>query len=282
MKVFVDGRSYTLSELGAGLAQFIIVFTNAAVKQPSFILVDEPELSLHPKLQHEFLRALGIYASEGVLFATHSIGLARASSQLVYSVRKGRDETRTVTELAQLPSLAEFLGEIGFSAYRELGFDKLLLVEGPHDVTTIQEFLRIWGKEHEIVILPLGGGSLIKATSETQLLEITRITTNVSAIIDSERTNENEPLSSDRQGFKEACEKVGIPCHVLKRRALENYLSDSAIKKVKGTQYSALAPYEKLLPRTHGWGKSEDWKIAREMPKSDLENTDLGAFLDQL
>lgn len=101
-------------------------------------------------------------------------------------------------------------------------------------------------------------------------------------LIDSERDSENAILEDARKGFIKACEKVGIPCHVLKYRAMENYLSDGAIKKVKGNNYAQLSPYEKLLPRTHGWGKSENWKIAREMSKSELESTDLGQFISGL
>ncbi len=281
LQLFINGKSYTLSELGAGLAQFIIVLANVAMKEASFILIDEPELSLHPKLQTEFLRALGIYAKEGVLFATHSMGLARASSQRIYSVRVDKNGTHQVNEIEQLPSLAEFLGEIGFSAYRELGFDKLLLVEGPHDVTTMQELLRKWGKEHQVIILPLGGGSLINKSAEPQLLELMRITPNIRALIDSERESENDPLNKNIHEFVKACEKANIPCHVLKYRAMENYLTDLAVKKVKGDQYSALKPYEKLPPN-QGWGKADIWKIAREMDKSELESTDLGEFLNKL
>src|SRR6516165_4409122 len=47
----VDGQPYRLDELGAGLSQFIVVFANAAIKKPTMILIDEPELNLHPALQ---------------------------------------------------------------------------------------------------------------------------------------------------------------------------------------------------------------------------------------
>jgi hypothetical protein len=128
--VLIDGKSYKLSEQGSGLAQFILVLANAAIKQPSYILIDEPELNLHPSLQLDFLTALGSYAGEGVLFATHNIGLARASAELIYSIRKDAEGESEVRKLEATPRLSEFLGELSFSGYRELGFDKILLVEG--------------------------------------------------------------------------------------------------------------------------------------------------------
>ena len=89
--VVVNGKSYLLSELGAGLAQFIIVLANVAIRNPAIILIDEPELNLHPSLQQRFLLQLASYASDGVIFATHSLGLARATAAQIYSFRKTGD-----------------------------------------------------------------------------------------------------------------------------------------------------------------------------------------------
>lgn len=281
MKVYINNMSYGLLELGSGLAQCIIILGNVAIHQPSFILIDEPELNLHPRLQLDFLTSLAAYAKNGVMFATHSIGLARAISEEIYSIRIGEQEVREVTEFERLGSLSEFLGELGFSGYRDLGFDKLLLVEGPHDLVAVQQFLRKFRKDHEIVILSLGGGSMF-SVSELQLQEIKRITNKVFALIDSERESATTPLGRDRANFEVACKKLDIECCVLKRRAIENYLSDRAIKEIKGTNYSALQPYEVLKNATLGWGKAENWRIAREMTKGEIENTDLGEFLKKI
>ena len=51
-----------------------MVLLNIAIKKPSFILIDEPEINLHPSLQIKFLDILERYASNGVLYATHSVG----------------------------------------------------------------------------------------------------------------------------------------------------------------------------------------------------------------
>lgn len=69
---------------------------------------------------------------------------------------------------------------------------------------------------------------------------------------------------------------------MLKRRATENYLSDNAVKRVKGVGYEALGPFEKLKQSQHPWSKVENWQIAREMSLEDLMATDLGIFLAEL
>lgn len=96
LQVSVNRKSYKLADLGSGFTQFFLVFANAAIRRPSYILIDEPELNLHPSLQLDFLTSLASYASKGVLFSTHNVGLARASADKVYSVRRGNEEVREV------------------------------------------------------------------------------------------------------------------------------------------------------------------------------------------
>lgn len=281
LQIFVGDRSFKLNELGAGIAQFILVLGTAAIRIPTFVLIDEPELNLHPSLQLSFLTTLASYAQKGVIFSTHSIGLAKAMADRVYAVKRIKQGESEVYPLEGVPRYSEFLGELSFNGYQELGFDKIVLVEGATEVRTIQQFLRQLKKDHKIVLLQLGGSSMINGAREQELLELTRISKNISAIIDSERGVAGAPLEASRHAFVEVCKKVGIDCHVLERRATENYLSDAAIKKVKGATFKALGAHDKMGGPTH-WGKSENWLIARQMQLSDLAGTDLLAFLEAL
>ena len=99
---------------------------------------------------------------------------------------------------------------------------------------------------------------------------------------ESERKDPEAPLAPNRQAFLDMCQELGINCHVLDRRALENYLSDVAIKTIKGTSYQSLGPYDKLENTPYSWGKQENWRIAREMSREELDQTDLGQFLNSL
>ncbi len=284
LHMLINGKSYKVSELGSGLAQFFLVLASAAMRpsSPSFILIDEPEINLHSSLQLDFLTRLTSYASHGILFATHSVGLARASADHIYSVRRNPDGQSEVTDYNSTPRLAEFLGELSFAGYKELGFDKILLVEGSTEVKTIQQFLRWYKKEHQIVLLPMGGDQMINPEAGVQLEEIKRISDNVFALIDSERSAPGEELVARRAAFKKLCDDANIKCHVLERRAIENYFPDYAVKKVKGEAYRALQEYEQFKDPFPKWAKSENWQIAKEMAPGDLENTDLGEFLQSL
>jgi ABC-type cobalamin/Fe3+-siderophores transport system ATPase subunit len=283
LQFMIEGKSYTLLELGAGLAQFVTSLMSVAVQKPAYILIDEPELNLHPSLQLDFLTTLASYAHKGVLFATHSYGLARARAQNVYTLRRdSANGFSSVSPLESTPRLSELLGELSFSAFRELGFDRILLVEGVTEVLAIQQFLRMYEKDHKIVIVPLGGGSLINGTRGSEIEELKRITPRIAAVIDSERDGEGSPLEKSREQFAKLCEGAGIICHILKRRAIENYLSNEAIVSEKGEQYKALGPFQKLKEADPTWSKNENWRIARRMAKADIATTDLGEFLEIL
>ena len=198
LKVFVNNRSFKLTDLGAGLSQFLLVLANVAIRKPALVLIDEPELNLHPSLQIDFLTTLASYSTVGLMFATHSMGLARAVGTRLYSFRRVKEGRSQVRDFEATPRYAEFIGELGFSGYQELGFDKILLVEGPTEVTTFQQFLRLLGKDHKIVILPLGGASLINKDLGEQLSELKRISKNIAAVIDSERPSAGAALEKSK------------------------------------------------------------------------------------
>lgn len=279
--VQIDGKNYDATNQGAGLSQFIHTLASAAFRKPDFILIDEPEMSLHPALQLMFLEALGSHAKRGVIFATHSIGLARSAAEYIYSVRKVGGG-RSIAPLENTRRLAELLGELNYSAHRELGFDNVLLVEGPTEVKTIQQILRKFRKDQNVLLLPLGGSAMICGGREAELDEIRRITPHISALIDSDWEAAGQPLANDRKAFVESCRSLNIPCHVTDRRATENYFTESAVKTVKGAKCRPLGNDERLSDLQYGWAKADNWLIAAEMTADEWFANDIGRFLKSL
>lgn len=281
LQVIVNNNSYRLRELGAGLTQFVVALGNVAITRPSLLLIDEPELNLHPTLQMDFLTSLASYTKHGIIYATHSIGLARSTAERIYSFK--RDNNRVIVQpFEQTPNFAEFVGEMSFSSFKELGHDTILLVEGVNEVAAVQQFLRLIGIDHQVVILPLGGSQFITKGRERELNELTRISNKIAVLIDSERTFEDQSIASERVAFLEDCKKLGFITHATKYRAFENYLTETAIQSVKGEKYRALAPYQDLKSASPSWAKLENWRIARAMTKADLLKTDVGQFLEKL
>lgn len=281
LNIYVDGKPYLLTELGSGLAQFIVVFGNAAIKNPGLILIDEPELNLHPSLQIDFLTALASFSPKGIIFATHSIGLARSIAEKIYSFQKS-NKGCVVRPFEGMRNYAEFLGEMSFSAFKDMGFDRVLLVEGVNDVKTIQQFLRMLKKDHQTVILPLGGDQLARGGVEVELSEITRLSDNVFALVDSERPAKGKQASKKRREFKQTCQALRISVCLTERRAMENYLTDEAVKSALGKDYASLRHYQRLKDCPIPWRKSNSWRVARKMNFDDIGKTDVGRFLSNI
>lgn len=276
----INGRPLKDHEVGSGLTQVLMVLATVAIKEPSYILIDEPELNLHPSLQVKFLMALASYARDGVLFGTHSVGLARTVADRIFSVQQLQEGRAVIKRYEETQNLSELLGEMSFSAYKDMGFEKILLVEGRTDVKVVQHFLRLLKKDHKVVPVPLGGDAMIRGEAEHELSEITRLCNGVVAVIDSERAVAGAEIEQRRKDFAAACAKLGIGCKVLDRRATENYFPGRAIKAAFPNQnYRELGPCEKLRDVSPAWPKADNWRVASEMTREELMATDLGLFL---
>jgi hypothetical protein len=163
-----------------------------------------------------------------------------------------------------------------------MGCDRILLVEGVNDVKTVQQLLRLVRKEHSTVILPLGGDQLAAGGREIELHELTRLSSRIFALADSEAINASAGPSARRTRFQEICRKVGIDLCITERRAIENYFPESAVKAALGTNFRALGPYESLKDSSNPWSKSDSWKIARQMSLDDIAKMDLGMFITRI
>jgi ABC-type branched-subunit amino acid transport system ATPase component len=280
--VFDGDLVLSLADVGAGIAQLIFAIVTAANRRPSIIIIDEPELHLHPTMQAKFVEALARYAEHGVIFATHSIGLARQVATQIFTVTRDKNTGKSsISEFESVRNSAQLLGEMSYSQFSAVGGQFLLLVEGTTEVRTFRVLLRKLGIDADVLIVPLGGSSLIGAKRDSEMAEFQRIGADVFVLIDSERTAAGKPLVADREGFRVTCEKLFHPERVLltQRRATENYMTDRAIKIVKSDKYRALTEYEELASVDPVWAKNENWKIADEMQFDEIKDTDLGQFL---
>ena len=272
----IGGRHGKLSDLGSGIAHVLITLANALIQEPSLIAIDEPETGLHPALQRSFIEALGEVAPYGVLYTTHSMGLARTEADRCFTVHRIGDDSK-VRLYEKTGHLAEVLGSMGIAAFQELAYTRLLLVEGLTEVRVFKQFLARYGLERDTVVFSLGGSTLINGKVAEELLEVQRICPDVRAIVDSERAQPDSVLTKDRSGFATVCGGLKIPCLVTDRRATDNYFTQAAIDSAFGQgAYSCLEAHEALKGR---WGKSDNWRIAAHMTKDELDQTDIGRFL---
>jgi ABC-type cobalamin/Fe3+-siderophores transport system ATPase subunit len=278
LQVLINGKDYRLRELGAGLTQFLLVLATVAIKKPKIVLIDEPELNLHPTLQQEFLTAIAGYSGYGVMFATHSLGLARSAADHLYAVRRiGTCSSVHAWETA--PSVAELLGELNYSTYRETGQARVLCVEGLHDVRPVQQLLRLLRAESSTLVVQGGGDQLCTDAGVAMIADLQRLAQHVYVLLDSERTSVGGEPKASRTWFAAAAAGIGVRVHLTDRRALENYLPEAAVQRVFGPGIHALTEFEGHDGR---WPKRENWRIAREIQATEIEDNDLIQFIREV
>ena len=275
LHVTLNDMPLKFADLGTGLAQVFVTLVNASIDKPSILLIDEPELSLHPGLQAEFIQLVQKKCQQGVIFATHSVGLARSAATTILSVKIDGDSAR-LRKFESTPNFVEFLGEMNYSMYRDLGYEAILLVEGITDVGVFQVILRSLALDHRVVILPVGGDAFLSGTHEVATSEVARLGNNIFGVFDSERTSPAEALSEKRVRVKEFCATMGIQAHFMDRRAIENYFSRTAINTVYGPDLASFGPYAKPAP---GWKKKRNREVMEAMDPNDFLKTDIGEFL---
>jgi energy-coupling factor transporter ATP-binding protein EcfA2 len=264
--VLINGETFAIGDVGSGLSHFIVLMLNILLTNSRLILVDEPESGLHPRLQIDLLTAIVELSGGSLMYATHSLGLARLADRS-YVVGKDAHGSR-LSPLTPVSSLTILLGEMSYAGNLNMGCDGVLLVEGEGDVNTYRVLLRLLRIEHEYVILSLGGSGSINGEAATRLSEVRRLGARVFAVIDSERDGPEDDISAPRKAFVEACRVAGVTVKVLERRCTESYLTVSAIEKSRyAGKWSPIGLYGKVPP---GWPKADNWLIAAELTRAEL------------
>lgn len=273
---------FALTELGTGVSELVLCIITAAIKKPSWIFIDEPESHLHPALQVKFISALEQLASCGVVFTTHSIGLARTAADSILVMQQDKEGRSYLRPFEAARNYSELMGELQFSQFHDLGFDTILLCEGVTEVKTLRQFLRLWGLDSSVMLVPLGGTALIDPKRVDELSEFKRFGVKIFVLVDSERLT-SEGTLPQRTKFVSVCESLFGVGHAIQtdRRATENYFPLRAIRAAKRSEkYRELGPFENGESVTPFWGKNQNWRVAAEMRKEDLSDTDLARFFD--
>ena len=137
------GRTLDVLYTGSGLKHFVDILVKATLSQASVVLIDEPEMGLHPSLQREMLSYFHELAqTKGVQFflATHSpLFLLDANKVRAFRVQN-RLGKRDAFPLSQ-EKLYMIWADLGIRPGDLLQNDLVLLVEGKNDVIFFEHII---------------------------------------------------------------------------------------------------------------------------------------------
>jgi hypothetical protein len=160
---------------------------------------------------------------------------------------------------------------------------KVLLVEGPNDIPVYKAFLEKApsNRGQNIPVLSLGGTSAAGRNFDAS--HWSNLHPKARAILDSERRAPDEDPDKSRKMSKQRLEAAGIPCLLTERRATGNYLAPRALTAVFGHAPYEVDPFGDPNLSVQGvtqFEKRRNREVARAMEWSDIENTDVGTYIE--
>jgi putative ATP-dependent endonuclease of OLD family len=219
----MDIDDFLVEANGAGIREALRIILDLELKRPSFALIEEPEVHLHPGLER-VLHGYLVEKSQDIqmFIATHSPNFLDSSTrQNVYLIaRKG--EGAEIERVASGDDLIKVSDEVGLKPSTVLMFDQLLFVEGPSDETILGELakkLKLDISASNTAIVLMGGSSRFNhyaAEATLDLLSRRRIP--MTFLVDKDEREAGE--------IEKIIQRLGerAKAKVLKKRELENYL----------------------------------------------------------
>jgi len=150
----------------------------------NFIIIDEPETHLHPRLQQRFVGAVQEIASRqniSFILATHSPEFLRFSSPSIdYFYLKQDSKTGQIAgnmiEPSSIKKETEIAREFGLEyGHLWLFVNYILFVEGEHDKVFLEELFSEDLNSHRVLIIPIRGSDNAMNLVDSKIVEFADI-----------------------------------------------------------------------------------------------------------
>ncbi|MGE5586273.1 MAG: AAA family ATPase [Bacillota bacterium] len=218
----IDIDDFLAEVNGSGIREALRVVLDYEFQRPRLLLVEEPEIHLHPSLETSMMEYLKRVSEDCQVFiTTHSTNfLDTAEMRNVYLVsRTASTQIQFVdTEQAEI----RIPKELGLRPSSFFLFDRLVFVEGPTDEEIIREWASTLGlnlNRYNIGFIHMEGArNYAHYAASSTLTFLTKRRVQPWFILDRDERDESE-IERLRKLFNE-----DAPIKVLKKRELENYL----------------------------------------------------------
>lgn len=243
INVRTDNAVVPIEALGSGVQEIFYLASEIILNPRSVVLLEEPEVHLHPNLQRKFMRFLNEQVDGQYFISTHSPQVIDTESCKVFGVRS-IDGKAEITQLLTSHEKRLMCAELGYKPSDLLQSNCVIWVEGPSDRIYLKHWLSdfdnklIEGVHFSIMFY---GGKLLshltlgdaEVTDFIGLLPINRCPV---VIMDSDRGAQTQTIRSTKQRVVDELEAVKGLHWVTAGREIENYVDAetrlAAIKRV--------------------------------------------------
>lgn len=212
--------------MGHGLQMWLqAIWFLARTKDSNTVVLDEPDVYMHPDLQRKIIRHISRTASQYII-ATHSVEIMQEvepESILVVNRKRKRSDFAT-----SMPGVQNIVNNIGSSINIQLArlwdSKKLILVEG-HDLRFLNSVFRLLNPETDRTLfsvpnLEIGGWGGWEYAIGAAMLTKNGIGEGVTIYCILDKDYYPEEMYNERY---EKAREVGIELHIWKRKEIENY-----------------------------------------------------------
>lgn len=243
----IDDVIKLVEALGTGIHQLIIMATKVILHGNSVILLEEPELHLHPELQRQLMNFFANETDNQYFLTTHSATIMDSPLSTVTSVKLF--EGMSICEMpVHRNDKHEICRQLGYRPSDLLQSNFLIWVEGPSDRIYLNFWINTADPELKegwhYTIMFYGGRLLSHLTADEpvapELIDLMSINRLSAIVIDSDKPDESAPLNATKMRLQEEFNKINGFVWVTAGREIENYLGGSRrLEAVKATHKRA-------------------------------------------
>lgn len=218
----LDVDDFLVQLNGSGIREALRIILDVEFQKPDILLVEEPEVHLHPSLEVNLMQYLKKKSTNCQIFiTTHSTNfLDTAEMKNIYLVSKS--DSTIVESLNLEEAQIKIPEELGIRLSSLFMYDKLIFIEGPSDENILREMASKLGinlSKYNIGFIRMGGSRNFAyyATKET-LSFLTKHRVEMWFLLDKDE--------KDQEYFEKLKQRLGGKANfkALNKRELENYL----------------------------------------------------------
>ena len=243
----LDKNGQVLYNAGSGIASVLYYMIELKIHVElgvTCFLFEEPELHMHSSLLRQWIKYLMDQSKKLQFFiTTHSsllIDETLRSGGYIFQIVKDHGFTK-------VSNITEDNAKLRDVVYKQLGnipndlllANAIIWVEGPSDIIYLRHWLKVKAPElieYKDYSFMFYGGSLVHHISFEnidieKLIELCIINTNSIIIIDSDRSDEEEELGTNKRRVEENFEGRGKFTWITGGREIENYIHPDILKE---------------------------------------------------